>query len=412
MMRFKKDEVFIPRIKVMGVGGGGCNVINSMIRLGQMDSIELVAVNTDRQHLELCQAGEKIQIGRELCRGLGAGADPEVGRRAALENIDDIRESIDQCDILFLMGGFGGGTGTGALPAIAELAREKNILTIAVVSKPFGFEGNTRLERADRGLEVLRRTLDTIICINNDRLFEIVGENTPVTQAFAVVDNILCEGVRSIASLMSRPGYINVDFADMRSVMREKGRAILSFGEGSGKGKAVNAIEAALTSPFIEWHDISGARGILVNFTGGNDLTLFEINEALKALKRISAPDANIIFGTVIDETLQDHAYVTILITGLPNDMFESSMFQGPGTGAVETEPQGLAAAAPAAVPVPAKDPRAHRVHEEVPVEQAVMDFKPQNRGVFESVDPTVYDGNDLDIPPFMRGQMAAHAGE
>lgn len=397
MMKFKQESVFVPRIKVVGVGGGGCNAVNSMVRLGEMDSVDLIAVNTDLQHLEKCLAKDKIQIGKELSRGLGAGADPEMGRAAALESIEEVREAISNTDILFMLAGLGGGTGTGAMPVIAQAAKEQNILTIAVVSLPFQFEGKARNDRAQMGLENLRKTIDTIICIPNDRLFEIVGEGTSLLDAFSVTDNILCEGVRAISSLMSNTGHINVDFADMRTIMKEKGRAILSFGEGSGKGKAVNAIEAALTSPFIEWHDISGARAILINFTGGRDLTLFEINDALKSIKKISSHDANIIFGTVIDESLQDHAYVTLLVTGLANDMF--GCMPAPAPSAVEPvipESRTQEDEMPFVKQVEEQQDDRHS-------SQAVMDFPPQDRGIFEAISPTMYDGENLDIPAFMR---------
>ncbi|MBN1522567.1 MAG: cell division protein FtsZ [Candidatus Aureabacteria bacterium] len=311
------------RIKVIGVGGGGTNAVNRMIATS-IKNVAFSSVNTDVQGLGMALSEEKIQIGRELTGGLGSGADPHIGREAALQSLEMLAESIDGTDILFLTAGFGGGTGTGAAPVIAQIAREMDILCIAVVTRPFTFEGKKREINAMEGLEELKAHVNTMICIPNDKVLELIEEETPFTDAFKVTDDIIASTVRNITRIITEPGLINLDFADLRTIMNIKGESVLSFGEGRGKNKAMNAVDAALTSVLIDEKTIRGAKGLLLSVTGGEDLTLFEVNNAVKKFKEMIHPDANIIFGANIDKSIKDRVYMSMIATGI--DPFKSQI--------------------------------------------------------------------------------------
>jgi len=307
-------QSFIAVIKVVGVGGAGVNAVNRMIDAG-LQGVEFVAVNTDAQALLMSEADIKLDIGRTLTRGLGAGSDPEVGRLAAEEHLEEIEEVLKGADMVFITAGKGGGTGTGAAPVIAETAKALGALTIGVVTRPFAFEGRRRSTQADEGIQRLREKVDTLIVIPNERLLSISNEHTSMVEAFSMADEVLLHGVSGITDLINVPGLINTDFADVKMVMSNAGSAIMGIGTGSGEGRAVNAARHAITSPLLE-ASIEGARGILLNIAGGSDLTLFEVNEAAAIIHDVAHPDANIIFGNVIDDALGATVRVTVIAAG------------------------------------------------------------------------------------------------
>ena len=301
-------------IKVVGVGGGGVNAVNRMIE-ANLHGVEFIAMNTDAQALLMSDADLKLDIGRQLTRGLGAGSDPEIGRQAAEEHRADIEEALKGADMVFITAGKGGGTGTGAAPVVAEVARSLGALTIGVVTRPFSFEGRRRSVQAEAGIERLKEKVDAIIIIPNDRLLNVSSEKTSMVNAFKMADEVLLQGVQGITDLITVPGQINTDFADVRTVLSSSGTAIMGIGQASGEGRAVNAARAAITSPLLE-ASIEGARGILVNIAGGPDLTLFEVNEAMEIIHGVAHPDANIIFGNVIDESMAEEVRVTVIAAG------------------------------------------------------------------------------------------------
>ncbi|MBK8481069.1 MAG: cell division protein FtsZ [Proteobacteria bacterium] len=303
------------RIKVVGVGGGGGNAINTMIA-SALDGVDFIAANTDLQALEANLAPTKIQLGSELTRGLGAGANPDVGRESALETNERIREVLEGADMVFITGGMGGGTGTGAAPIIARIAKELGALTVGVVTKPFMFEGRKRLRQAEAGIESLQEQVDTLITIPNQRLLTVAGQATTMLDAFRKVDEVLLNAVQGISDLVVIHGFINVDFADVRTVMSEKGHALMGTGHATGDRKAIEAAQQAISSPLLEDVSIEGATGILINITGGPDLTLTEINEAASLIQEAAHEDANIIFGSVIDANLEDQVRITVIATG------------------------------------------------------------------------------------------------
>jgi len=301
-------------IKVVGVGGGGVNAVNRMIEAG-LKGVEFIAMNTDSQALLMSDADLKLDIGRQLTRGLGAGSDPEIGRQAAEEHRVEIEEALKGADMVFITAGKGGGTGTGAAPVVAEIARAGGALTIGVVTRPFSFEGRRRSVQAETGIQNLKDKVDAIIIIPNDRLLTVSTEKTSMMSAFKMADEVLLQGVQGITDLITVPGQINTDFADVRMVLAEAGTAIMGIGQASGDGRAVNAARGAITSPLLE-ASIEGARGILVDIAGGPDLGLFEVNEAMEIIHGHAHPDANIIFGNVIDESMTDAVRVTVIAAG------------------------------------------------------------------------------------------------
>jgi len=305
---------YLAVIKVIGIGGGGVNAINRMIDAG-LRGVEFIAINTDAQALLMSDADVKLDIGRELTRGLGAGADPELGRQAAEEHRSDIQEALEGADMVFITAGEGGGTGTGAAPVVAEVAKAVGALTIGVVTRPFGFEGRRRAVQAEHGIVQLKDKVDTQIVIPNDRLLSISDEATPLLEAFQLADEVLLHGVQGITSLITTPGLINTDFADVKTVMADAGSALMGVGQATGESRALNAARKAISSTLLE-ASIEGARGILLNISGPSDLGLFEVNEAAEVIHGVAHPDANIIFGTVVDDEMGSDVRVTVIAAG------------------------------------------------------------------------------------------------
>src|SRR5881398_2822559 len=305
---------YLAVIKVAGIGGGGVNAVNRMIDSG-LKGVEFIAINTDAQALLMSDADVKLDIGRELTRGLGAGSDPEVGRQASEEHRDEIEEVLKGADMVFITAGKGGGTGTGGAPVVAEVAKNIGALTIGVVTRPFAFEGRRRAVQAEAGIQRLKEKVDTLIIIPNDRLLTVSNEKTSMVNAFKMADEVLLQGVQGITDLITTPGVINTDFADVKTVMSNAGTAIMGIGNASGEGRALNAARAAISSPLLE-SSIEGARGILLNISGGSDLGLFEVNEAAEIIRGVAHPDANIIFGAVIDDTMSEAVRVTVIAAG------------------------------------------------------------------------------------------------
>jgi len=304
-------------IKVIGIGGGGVNAVDRMFEV-QLKGIEFIAINTDLQALSKSKAEKKIQIGTELTRGLGAGANPEIGRQAAEENKEDIMLAIEGADMIFITAGMGGGTGSGSAPIVAQLSRETNTLTVAVVTKPFTFEGRKRMLIAEQAIEELKDKVDTLIVIPNDRLLSISTKSTTMLEAFKLADDVLRSGVEGIVDLIVTPGLINLDFADVKTIMQNSGSAIMGIGEASGEQRAVEAASKAISSPLLE-DRIDGAKGVLFNVTGGTDLTLSEVNEAAEVIAKAVDNDANIIFGAVIDEETEGKIKIIVIATGFEN---------------------------------------------------------------------------------------------
>jgi cell division protein FtsZ len=307
------------RIKVIGIGGGGSNAVNRMIEAG-IEGIEFLVANTDLQALKRSRAPIKIQLGSRLTKGLGAGADPGVGREAALEDTDKIIEVLEGADMVFVTTGLGGGTGTGAAPIVASLATELDALTVAVVTKPFHFEGRRRMQQADQGLRELRECVDTVITIPNERLLHTVDRGVSLADSFRVADDVLRQAVQGISDLITVPGLINLDFADVKSIMQGMGMALMGAGRATGENRAIEATQQAISSPLLEEATIQGAKGVLINITGGPDLTLFEVNAASSIIRESADDDANIIFGAVIDENLSDEMKITVIATGFDKE--------------------------------------------------------------------------------------------
>ncbi len=316
-LRLNYDETSLraARMKVVGVGGAGCNAVNRMIQAG-LSGVDFIAINTDMQALEMSLAPQRVQIGKGTTRGLGAGADPEVGRKAIDEDREAVASLLEESDMVFVTCGMGGGTGTGAAPIVAEIAKDLGALTVGVVTKPFTFEGNKRLRRAEEGLIEMKQRVDTMIVIPNQRLLAVVPKGTPLIEAFRQADDVLLHATKGIADLISVPGLVNLDFADVRTVMSEMGDALMGGGVANGDDRAVQAAQRAICSPLLEDVSISGALGVLVNITGGESMSLHEVNDATSVISEAAGPDANIIFGAVIDPTMGAELRVTVIATG------------------------------------------------------------------------------------------------
>ena len=397
-------EAVPAKIKVIGVGGGGGNAVNRMIA-SNLRGIEFVAANTDLQALAKCRAMVKLQLGEQITRGLGAGADPEVGRKAALEDTEKVLELMDGADMIFLTAGMGGGTGTGALPILASLASEIGALTVAVVTKPFGFEGRRRMQVAERGIEELRGSVDTLITIPNERLLNFVERGTPLAEAFRIADDVLRQAVQGISDLITIPGEVNVDFADVRAIMAGMGMALMGTGIAKGENRALEAAQRAISSPLLEETSIEGAKGVLINISGGRDLTLHEVAEAARIIQSAVDPDANIISGMVLDENLDEEMKVTVIATGFryAGEVQDSRPAVAPAArpasaGAARYETPGAAASPPAAAP-------AEKANEKVPfyrklVAQGTRGDDPGGFG------PNWSGVDDYDIPTVLRKQM------
>ena len=305
-------------IKVIGVGGAGNNAVNRMIDAG-IKNVEFIAVNTDRQALQLSKASTKIQIGEKLTRGLGAGANPDIGAQAAEESRTEVAEALRGADMVFVTAGMGGGTGTGAAPIVAQTAKEMGILTIGVVTKPFTFEGKKRLAQAERGIESLKGKVDTLVVIPNDKLLQVIDRKTSIIEAFRMADDVLRQGVQGISDLIAVPGLINLDFADVKTIMLDRGMAHMGVGRASGENRAEDAAKQAIQSPMLET-SIEGARGVIINITGGSDVGLHEANTAAELIQRSADPEANIIFGSVTDDSMGDDIQITVIATGFENE--------------------------------------------------------------------------------------------
>ncbi len=364
------------RIAVVGVGGGGGNAVNTMIAAG-MEGVQFVAANTDAQVLERSIATEKIQIGHELTGGLGAGGNPEVGRKAALEDTEVLLEFMQNLEMVFVTAGMGGGTGTGAAPVIARIAKEAGVLTVGVVTKPFGFEGPRRMKQAEEGIEELRDAVNTLITIPNQRLLGMVERSTPMTEAFEKANNVLLHACKGIADLITTPGLINLDFADVRTIMRDMGgKALMGSGTGQGENRAVIAAQNAINSPLLEEGTIEGSRGVLINISGGADLSLYEVNEACELVHEKAHQEANIIFGSVIDANLDNQIRVTVIATGFGRESIrEVPPLESEATGTVGGK-----------ISVPAY-------------------IRMKNNGASSGVTDNLED-DDLDVPTFLRRQV------
>ncbi|MEA5068334.1 MAG: cell division protein FtsZ, partial [Christensenellaceae bacterium] len=333
MLEFDVGDINFASIKVVGVGGAGTNAVNRMLDTG-LRGVDFIAVNTDKQALSLSKAPTKIQIGEKATKGLGAGAKPQIGQQAAEESRDELMQALKGADLVFVTCGMGGGTGTGAAPVIAEIARGMNILTIGVVSKPFLFEGRQRMKNAEYGIEQLKINVDTLVVVPNDRLLSVVSKGTTMNDAFRIADDTLRQGIQGISDLIAVPSMINLDFADVRSVMESRGLAHMGIGVGKGENRMVDAAKQAISSPMLET-SIDGARAVLINITGGADTSIIDINEAAQLITQAADPEANIIFGAGIDESLKDEVHITVIATG-----FEKVPFTPPADQAQPAQPQ------------------------------------------------------------------------
>ena len=389
---------FSPRITVIGVGGGGTNAVDNMIT-ANLQGVEFVVANTDAQQLVHSRADRRIQLGPHITQGLGAGAKPEIGKAAAEEASDELARHLDGAHMVFITAGMGGGTGTGAAPVIARMARERNILTVGVVTKPFGFEGVRRARCADQGIEELQRHVDTLIVIPNQNLFRMANERTTWKEAFKMADQVLYMGVRGVTDLMMAPGLVNLDFADIRTVMAEMGKAMMGTGEAEGENRAIRAAEAAISNPLLEDTSMSGAQGLLINITGGDDLTLFEVDQAANRIREEVDEEANIIFGSAIDETLSGRIRVSVVATGI--DSPAQSQGERPRLVAVGGSalpmPQPIplpmhaagAVAMPAgAGPAPIMGGQPHPLRQPAPQLVSMADAMPETASMMESAQP------------------------
>lgn len=388
------NQNYLAVIKVVGVGGGGVNAVNRMIELG-LRGVEFVAINTDAQALLLSDADVKLDVGRELTRGLGAGADPEVGRRAAEDHAEEIEEALAGADMVFVTAGEGGGTGTGGAPVVARIAKAIGALTIGVVTKPFAFEGKRRLAQADRGVQSLANEVDTLIVVPNDRLLEISDRGISIVEAFATADQVLLAGVQGITDLITTPGLINLDFADVKSVMQGAGSALMGIGSARGADRAIKAAELAVASPLLE-ASIDGAHGVLLSIQGGSNLGILEINDAAKLVQEAVHPEANIIFGAVIDDTLGDEVRVTVIAAGFDGENFRERR-EVRRTNFVDTARPSSGPSPVVPVAATAADPSLTGSHEW----QVVADSTTLTQT--SDLDYGADDDDDLDIPEFLR---------
>lgn len=384
---FDEEPVTHARIKVVGVGGAGGNAVNRMISAG-LSGVEFVAINTDAQVLEQNMAATKVQIGKQITKGLGAGANPEVGRRAVEENADDVAAALTGADMIFVTAGMGGGTGTGAAPTVARLAKLSGALTVAVVTRPFEFEGKKRVTRADEGLIELRQHVDTLINIPNQRLLSIVDRSTLLTDAFAIADDVLYQATKGISDLITVAGLINCDFADVRTVMSEMGDALMGTGEAAGEDRAAAAAHQAISSPLLENISIAGAKGVLINITGGPNMTLFDVNDATSKIYDAAGADANIIVGAVVDPQMKDAVRVTVIATGFGSIVIpETVAAPEPQRYTVSTDLFGV-------------------VSHHQPVASKAPGGNGNGGNGHGKREPVLVEGDDLEVPTYIRRQM------
>ena len=412
------NQNYLAVIKVVGVGGGGVNALNRMIDAG-LRGVEFVAINTDAQALLMSEAHVKLDIGRELTRGLGAGADPEIGRRAAEDHADEIEAALKGADMVFVTAGEGGGTGTGAAPVVARIAKNLEALTVGVVTRPFGFEGKRRSQQADQGIDVLRGEVDTLIVVPNQRLLELVNKSVSVVEAFATADDVLRAGVQGITDLITTPGLINLDFADVKSVMKGAGSALMGIGTAKGEDRAVRAAEIAVSSPLLE-ASIDGAHGVLLLIQGASDLGLHEIDEAARLVQEAVSPEANIIYGTTIDDTLGDEVRITVIAAGFDGGTPQPRKVERSAYTSAFSSPAAPAAAAAAPVAAAASatsgwfstPAEVSTDTASVPVADAAEEVAPATESAISSLfspstpKPQTEDGtfgDDLDIPDFLK---------
>jgi len=414
-VQFSDDIPVGARIKVIGVGGGGSNAVNRMIS-AKLQGVEFIAANTDCQALKASHAPLKLQIGSKLTKGLGAGANPEVGRQAALEDTEKILEAIQGADMVFIAAGLGGGTGTGATPVIATLAGELGALVVAVVTKPFQFEGRRRRGQGERGLAELREAVDTVIAIPNEKLLHTVDRNTTLTDAFLIADDILRQAVQGISDLITVPGEINLDFADVRTIMSGMGMALMGTGISRGEKRAVEAAQRAISSPLLEDTSINGAHGVLINITGGPSMTLHEVSEASSVIHDAADPEANIIFGTVIDKAFDDCIKVTVIATGFNRERSEAELAEETAAaerarrspGPIPRHPDDLAAISmirPIGRPS-ASEPANRRSERTAPASDAPAPTLVPRRADREREAEYASLRDDLDVPTFLRKQQ------
>lgn len=398
-----QDHKQTAKIRVVGVGGAGCNAVNTMIA-GNMDRVNFIAANTDIQALTHNRAPTKIQIGTGLTKGLGAGANPEIGREAAIESRDQIEAQLQGSDMVFVTAGMGGGTGTGAAPVIADIAKSLGALTVGVVTKPFLFEGNKRRKQAEQGIVELKSAVDTLITIPNQRLLSLSSEPMPLLETFKRADEVLLNAVQGISDLVQYHGYINVDFADVKTIMSDKGLALMGTGAASGEKRALIAMQQAISSPLLEDITIDGATGLLINITGGRDITLQEINEALTLVHDAADPEAEIIFGSLIDETFKDQVKITIIATGFAQsrEVTKPRILMPQSVGLSMASRPVANVAPPMAEPLPTSSPK--MVTKPTPVPEAKSSPPPPARTT-PAKETLALDEEQFDIPTFLRRQ-------
>ncbi len=399
MFSFQEDALLPVRIKVVGVGGAGCNAVNTMIGSG-LARVDFIAANTDLQALDRSLAPYKIQLGPERTRGLGAGARPEIGKDAALESKDHIRECLEGADMVFVTAGMGGGTGTGAAPIVASIAREQGILTVGVVTKPFQYEGQRRHKHAEEGIRDLRRHVDTLLVIPNQRLLGIVDKSTPLLEAFKVADDVLRQAIQGIADVITTTGHVNVDFADVRTIMSHTGRAVMGMGIARGTNRAIEAAQRAICSPLLEEGSVQGARGVLLNITGGPNMTLHEIEEAASIIQQTADADANIIVGQVINPDMGDDLVVTVIATGFECEeetlSMTSSVEQASVRAAKPVQPVLAGVGVSAAMGMPDRPMK----------DLDRPTFLRQRNDAREAIDRALVAEDEWDVPTFLRKQV------
>lgn len=398
MIQFDDLSEQSAKIKVVGVGGAGGNALNGMIEAG-LSGVEFISLNTDAQNLENNRAPSRIQIGKNLTKGLGAGANPEIGLKAIEEDKEAVINSLVGSDMIFVTCGMGGGTGTGAAPIVAEIAKDLGALTVGIVTKPFPFEGKTRMRNADKGIDAMRKCVDTLIVIPNERVLSIIDRNTPAISAFKVVDSILLEATRSISDLINVHGYINLDFADIKTVMQGMGDALMGTGMATGEGRAVAAAEQAITSPLLDGINIKGALGVLINITGGSTLTLWEVHDAATIVQEAAGENANVIFGMVVDETIQEELRVTVIATGFNKEAKLKTVMQSPKIDVKGFEGRDFAEL---------DKPTYIRMQNEEDKQNTnnLLQAKQVKSNILSLDDDLPSEPDDLDIPTFLRKQM------